>query len=160
MKLRWLLNALHAFDFGQDLLQQTSVVEKLECSPRAPLGKHLQDLVADALTADLMNLWREFADRSKRAGVNLIAKASSKADSPQHAQFVFRKSLAGIADSTDDFALQVFAPAHIVEHFLCERIKQQTIDGEVAALYIHSCLAAEFNLIRMTAVSVTAIAAE
>src|SRR5262249_54225828 len=160
MKLRRLLNALHAFDFRQDLLQRTSVVEQLKCSPRAPLGEHLQAFVANALTAYLVNLWREFADSSKRAGVNLIAKAGSKANSPKHAQLVFRKSLARVADGTDDFALQIFATAHIVEHFLCDRIKQQTIDGEVAALNIHSCIPAEFHLIRMAAVSVAAIAAK
>src|SRR5262249_29343731 len=160
MKLRRLLDSLHALDFWQDLLQQTGVVEQLKCLSGAALGQRLKNFVANALTADLVNLWSEFVDSSKRAGVNLIAKASSKADSPQHTQLVFRKSLAGIADGAANCTAQIFAPAHVVEHFLRDRIKQKTIDGEVATLDIHSCIAAELDLIGMTAVSVAAIAAK
>ena len=52
------------------------------------------------------------------------------------------------------------AAAHVVQHFACIGIKQQAVDGEVAALHVHARVFGELHFVRMTSVRVSAVAAE
>ena len=63
--LRRLRHALHLFDFRQHLLQQIGLVQQFKGAASMAFSKHFQDFVAHALTADLMDLRREFADGSE-----------------------------------------------------------------------------------------------
>ncbi len=160
MILRRLRHALHLLDFRQYLFQQTGLVQQFKGAASMAFSKHFQDLVAHTLTADLMDLRSKLTDGSKSLLVDGVAKAGGKAHGPKHAQLVLRESLMGLADRADDALLQVFAPAHVVEHFAGVGIEQKAVDGEVAALHVHAGVFGELDFIRMAAVRISAVTAE
>src|SRR4051812_2478450 len=98
------------------------------------LGEHLGQFVADALAGDLVDLMSEALDGRERLIVNLVAEASGKADGAQHAQLVFTEGSFRWADGADYLVAQVLLPANIGENFVCGRIEEQAVDGEIAAL--------------------------
>src|SRR5579864_588446 len=158
--LRRLRDALHLFDFRQHLLQKIGLVQQLKGAARTAFSKHFQDLVAHALMANLMDLRGEFTDGGEGLRFNRVAEAGGKAHGAEHAQLVFRESLMGLADGADDALLQVFASAHVVKDFARIGIKQQAVDGEVAALHVHTRVFGELDFVRMAAVRVSTVTAE
>src|SRR5260370_24014591 len=107
-----------------------------------------------------MNLRRQFADRGESLGLNGVAEASCEADWAQQAQLVLGESLMRLADGADHSALEVFASADEVQHLRGGRIEQQPVDGEIASLDVEASLGAKANLVGMTAVRISAVAAE
>ena len=55
---------------------------------------------------------------------------------------------------------EIVLPAHVVENFVFDRIKQHAVDGEIATLHILARIAAKADLIRMPAVRITNVTAE
>ena len=161
MKLRRLLDALHLFDLRQDLVEQARVVEKFESETRFALRKHLGKLVADAFAADLVDLWRECADRSESLGLNLIAKARGEANRAQQAQLVLSEAAIRIADGADNAGADIILAADVIEDAIAiERIHQETVDGEVAALDILFGSLGETDFAGVAAIGIGAIIAE
>src|SRR5260370_25671784 len=107
-----------------------------------------------------MNLRRQFADRDKGLGFNGVAEASCEADCTQQAQLVLGESEVRLADGADLSDLEVCASADEVQHLRGGRIEQQPVDGEVASLDVETSFGAKANLIGMTAVRISAVAAE
>src|SRR5690348_11295345 len=69
-----LLDAFHCADFRQKLGQQPALIEQLKAEAGASFGEHLVDFITDALTADLMNIARQPANRSHGTGFDFITK--------------------------------------------------------------------------------------
>ena len=100
-------------------------------------GEHLGQFVADALAADLLNSWRQPLDGGEGFRLDGVVEARGKAYRPQHAQLVFGEAAFRIADGANHAGLQVIASADEIEHPVAvERVHQQSVDGEVAALYV------------------------
>src|SRR5439155_24810090 len=97
------------------------------------LGQHLGEFVAHPLAADLMNL-RGFLNGCKSYRLNSVAKARGKTHRPQQAQLVFGKATLGLPDGSDYPCYQIFASADEGEDLVLDRVEEQTIDREVAAL--------------------------
>src|SRR5215469_7542055 len=136
MELRRLLHAFHASDFGQDFSEQAGCIEQLKCPSRVAFGEHLEQLVANTLTADLMNVSRMLLDGGEGGRLNLIFEAGGKANRPQHAQLVFREAAFRLSDGANDSGLKVGAPADVIEDLAGRGIHEEAIDGEVAALNV------------------------
>src|SRR6185312_7381220 len=83
-----------------------------------------------------------------------------KADGAEHAQLVFCKALMSLTDGADNPVLQIFAAVHVVEDFTSIGIKQQAVDGKVAALHVKACVLGELNFIGMPAVRISTVAAK
>jgi hypothetical protein len=115
MKLRRLLNALHARDLGKNLSQEASLIQKFKGSPRTSLGEHLGQLVAYSLTADKVDFWCQSSHGGSRCGVQLEAEAGSEAHGAQHAQVVFFKAQLGLTNGPDDAGFEVGQSAHVVD---------------------------------------------
>jgi hypothetical protein len=64
--LRRLLDALHFGNLGQNLRQQSALVEQLEAAPRAPAGEDAQQFVAYPLRADRRNCAAQTANGGER----------------------------------------------------------------------------------------------
>ena len=123
------------------------------------LGQHLGEFVAHPLAADLMNL-RGFLNGCKSYRLNSVAKARGKTHRSQHAKLVFGKATLGLPDGSDYPCFQIFASADEVEDFVLDRVEEQTIHSEVAALDIFTRILAVADLIRMPAIAVSNIAAK
>ena len=165
--LRRLLDALHASDLRQHLGQQAERVEQLEGAAGAALGQHLGQLVAHALLAHLVNLRGVGADGRGRVLFDLVSEARGKTGGAQHAELVFGKAAAGVANGADDAVSEVLTPAdEVVQLAVCgvgmgtQGIEQEAVDGEVAALDVHLRAFGVEDALRMAAVEVGSIGSE
>src|SRR5437763_12014023 len=149
MKLRRLLNPFHRSDLGKNFSQQSGFIQQLERPSGMAFGQHASQFIADPLTGDLMNLRCELPKCLKGRWVNLIFEARRESHCPQHPQLIFAEPQLGIADGADEASVQIVFAADEIQNFVRERIKQQPVDGEIAALDILLRIAAEANLIRM-----------
>ena len=159
MELRRLLHALHLLDFRQDLDEQAGFIQQFKGAARVAFRKHFEDLIADAFAADLVDLRCEFTNRGKGIGLDLVAETRSKANGAKHAEFVFRKAEFRSADGADDAALKVGLAADEVQNFAGDGIKQEAVDGEVAALNVEPGFRRKLDSIRMAAVRIGAVTA-
>jgi hypothetical protein len=91
-----------------------------------------------------------------------------KADGAQHAQLVFGVAQFGVADGTDDSKSEVSASAHEIQHSSIEvtvgvvgdRVEQQAVDGEVAALDIFARVGGKTNCVGASTVRVGTVVAK
>ena len=142
-------------------MQQARFVQQFEGAARMALGKHLSEFVANALAADLVNFGHKALNGREGRRIDRVFEARGKADGAQHTQLIFAKAPFGIADGTNQLALEIFAAADEVEHaVVVERVHEQAVDGEIAALYVFARIGAVGNLVRMAAIGVDAIIAE
>src|SRR5260370_39790551 len=121
--------------------------------------QHLGEFVAHSFARDLVNLRRKLLDGGHGCGLDGVLEARGEAHSAQHSQLVFSKTQRGVADSADDFRFQVLLSADVVQNFVIQRIKQQAVDGEVAALHVFAKIAPEAEQVRMAAVTVSNVEA-
>src|SRR6266478_2236151 len=147
MELRRLLDALHRGNLRQDFAEEASLVEQEKGLAGVALGKHFGQFVANSFTRDLMNSAGQLRDRGKRFRLDGVPEARGKTQ-------------LGPADGANDSGSQVLAPAYEIQHFIPDRIEQQTVDGEVPSLDIFLSTLAEAYLIRMAAITVAEVAAE
>src|SRR6185503_8291427 len=160
MKFRWLLHAFHSFNFWQNFMQQSALIEELECALGMAFGKHAREFVAKTLSGDLVNLRREFLNCGEGCGINSVLKSRRKTNSTQHTQLILTKPAFRIADRTDDPRAQVLLTTNEIEYFVLFRIEQKAINGEIAALYVFPWIAAKPDLIGMTTVGIADIGAK
>ena len=161
MKLGRLLDAVHAVHLGQHLVQQSGAVEQLEGAARVAFGEHLGQLVADALAAHLLNARRQALDGGEGFRLDGVAEARGEAHRAQHAQLVLGEAALRIADGADDAGLQVVAAADKIEHaIVVQRVHQQAVDGEVAALHVLLRVFGVADAVGMASVGVGAVVAE
>src|SRR5215472_2078058 len=99
-----------------------------------PFNQHAGELIAYPLPRHLASLCGQALDGRECVRFNRVLEAGGKADSAQHAQFVFGKAEFGIADGTDDLRRKVAPPTQIVKNLVLDRVEQKAINREVAAL--------------------------
>ena len=167
MKLRGLLDALHARDLRQQFAQQAAFVQQQEGAARLSFGQHLGQLVANPLAGDLVDLRREAADGFHGRGVDGVSEARGKAHGAQHAQLVLGEALLRRADGAHQAALQVAPAFDVVEQLAVrsvgmrgERIEQQAVDGEVAPLHVMLRRGGVAHRVGMAAVEIGSVGAE
>ncbi|MDD5200171.1 MAG: hypothetical protein PHC88_10265 [Terrimicrobiaceae bacterium] len=132
MEFGWLLAALERLDLGQQLAQQSALVEQIERSHPARVGEHFRELIANALGAHGMDLRRARADGIPGAGLDLEPQPRGKTNSAQQSQTVLREALRGIADGPDDAGVEVGAPADEIQHLLGRGVVKKAVHCEVA----------------------------
>jgi hypothetical protein len=120
MILRRLLDALHASDFGENFGEEAGFVQKFKRAAGAAFGEHPGEFVADALTADDFGFVGETADGGGCGGVDLKAEPRGKANGAQHAQVIFFKALAGLADGADDTGSEIGQAVDVVDQSCAE----------------------------------------
>ena len=108
-----------------------------------------------------VNARRQRADGREGFRLDAVAEARGEAHGAQHAQLVFVEAALGIADGADDAGLEIVAAADVVEDAIAvQRIQQQAVDGEVAALDVLLRALWCSDLVGMAAVGVGAVGAE
>src|SRR5262249_12546925 len=117
-------------------LQQTGFIKEVESARSSSLGKHLVELVANALAAYLANLGCHFPDRRKGVFLKRAAKPGGKAYRAHHAQLVFAESGSRIADGANHPCLEICTTTNKVEDFFLFRIVEQPVDSEVAPRHV------------------------
>ncbi len=187
MKLRRLLDALHARDLGEDFGEEAGFVQQFEGPAGMALGEHFGQLVADALAADGVDFRGEAAHGGGCGGFDLEAEAGGEAHGAQHAQMVLFKALLGLADGADDAGVEVGEAADIIDDGGAESFgkragfsvggqgsasegiaglalrqpdQQQAVDGEIAAADIFFGAGGVADGVGMAAIGVGAIGAE
>ncbi len=161
VKLRRLLHAVHAIDLGQHMHQQARLVEQLESSARMAFRKHLRQFVANALAANLIDLWRQFLNRGEGTWLNDVPEARGEAHRAQHAQLVFAEAQLRLADGSHHALSEIFPPPDKIQHpVAAERIHQQAVDGEVAPLHVLLRTLGILHVIGMTAIRIDTVAAK
>src|SRR5580658_10464925 len=160
MKLRRLLNSFHGFDLGQHLAQQSAFVEQKKGLACMALDQHPGELIANALLRYLINLRGRLLNRLKSSRLDGVSETRGEADSTQHPELVFGEPSVRIADGSDDSGFEILASANEIQNLVRDRIEQQAVDGEIAAFDIFSRILAETNLVGMTSVAVSDVAAK
>src|SRR6185437_10118477 len=92
------------------------------------------------LAADLIDLRSCRLNRAQSFVLNFKCKPRRESNCSQHAQLVFRKTLAGVTDGANDSPMQVFPAANKIENRILDisgrieprGIEQHAVDGEVA----------------------------
>src|SRR5580704_2132160 len=160
MKLWRLFDSFHGLDLGQNFMQQSGFVEQQKSLPGAAFRQHLAEFIANPLLRHVTNLRCQRLNRLKSFGLDGVAKTRRKADGTQHPKLVLGKAPLGIANGSNDPVLQILLPPDEIQDLVRVRIEQQAIDGEIAALNIFLRIFAEANLVGMTAVAVSDVAAK
>jgi hypothetical protein len=130
MKLRWLFDALHGGNLGQEFVQQSGFIKELETAARAGLREDAEELVATLLAeTEAMRWWRRRMASSVSGSIEKPRRG--EADGAEHAEMV-RES--GPGDPTvRTTRREVFQATYEVEYAIRFRIKQERIHGEVGA---------------------------
>ena len=72
-------------------------------------------------------------NRRSRRRFEFEAEYGRHPHGPHHAELVFVETSRGVADGADDAALDVVAPADVVDHAILRRVEEQRVHREVAA---------------------------
>jgi hypothetical protein len=137
MELRRLLDAAHGLNLGQHHGQQAQVAQQAEgAGGLGGFQQHAVELLLDALGADAGQLRRGDADGGGGARLNGVAEHGREAHGAQQAQVVFGEAGGRISDGAQDARGQIGLAAHMVHHLVGDRIIEQPVDGEIAALRI------------------------
>ena len=88
-------------------------VSRSSASARCAVGvdQHAADFHADAFGADGGDFGGHFLDGEERVGVDCEIERGGEADGAEHAEFVFAKPQAGVADGADDLGLRSCWPS-------------------------------------------------
>ena len=86
-------------------------------------------------------------------------ECGGEADGAEHAELVFAKPQAGVADGADQPAFEVVAAADVVDDFVGDRVEEQAVDREVAALGV-VLGGGEVDAVGVAAVAVRGVGAE
>jgi hypothetical protein len=89
MELGRLGDAAHTNDFGEDLGEESELVERLEATACATFGEDAGELVAEAFGTDAGDLCSVAADGGGGYGVDVEVEARGETDGAHHAQLVF-----------------------------------------------------------------------
>ena len=172
MKLRRLLHALHPCYFGQHLDEQAGFVQQFESAARLALGEHFGEFVANALAAHRVDAGSQGAHGRGGLRFEHEAEPRREAHRAQQAKLVFFKAPAGFADGADDAGIEIRQPAHVIQKSCAHgetvvarvrepgRIKQQSVDGEVAALHVVARRRGVADLVGVAAIGVHAVGTE
>src|SRR6516164_3245126 len=114
----------------------------------------------NTLGGDRMDFRGSYLNRSKRVRFDLIAEARGKTHRAQHAQLIFGKAPARIADGSDQGGPEVGLTADKVEHLAGVVPHQQAVDGEVAARDIVFRFCGVRDRVGVPPVGVTEVAAK
>ena len=166
VKLRRLLDAFHALDFRQHLVEQRGFIEQFKSAAGAALDEHFCEFVAHTLAAYCIDKRGERTHGAPGFRLDFEAEAGGEAHTTQHAQMVFFKAQLGAADGANDAGIEIRYAAYIVDDGRAEiagaaqRVEEQAVDGEVAALHVFLGSVGVANRIGMAAVGICAIGAE
>ena len=134
MELGGLFDADHGGDFGEELREEAGVEEGLEGLSGMDCGEEgLEELVADALGADLGDVRGGVEDGGPGAGVDGKAEGGGEAHGAEHAEAVFGEAAGGVADGADDAGVEVGAAPDVVGDFAGAGVEEESVDREVAA---------------------------
>src|ERR1700674_1363688 len=151
MKLGRLLNSLHRRNLRQNWFQQTAFIQQEKSAPGVPFRQHARQFVANPLARHDLDLLSQFLCGRKCSWLNRVLEPRRESDCAQHAQLVFSETLLSIPDGTDDSRFQILARSYKIEHLAADRIKQHSVDREIAARYIFPRIPAESHFVRMAA---------
>ena len=133
------------FDLLQGLVGKSweNSREKVEFMELQEHGAQLSESVAfGKFLADPLdrNSGKEFLcmgpDRLLGVRVDLETETAGEAHAADHAEAVFFDPLVGVADSADDFFLQILPAADEIEDFLFEGIVEHAVDRKIAPLRV------------------------
>ena len=160
MKLRRLLDSVQAINLRKHLPQHLRSIQQFKRLSGMPLRQHSRQFVAHALATHLMQL-RGVGPHSRfRTRLNCKFESRRKTNSAKHAQLVFLKSLFGVPDRANELRVQVLAPAHKIKHSLHLRIKQHSINSEVAPDHIFFGPVGKPHRVGPAAIGIRPVAAE
>ena len=173
VELRGLLDAVHAGDFGQDLLEQPGLVEELKGAAGMAFSEHARQLGLDALAGDLSDFSGVRADGGEGLGLECKLKPGGEADGTQHAQLVLSEAKVRRAGGADDAGVEVLAAVDEVEDgggrrvdlaggmvFQQPGVEEHAVDGEVAAKDVFARVSGEADGVGPAAIGVGAVVAE
>ena len=160
VKLRGLLDTLHAFDFGEEFVEEAGFMEEFEAAAGSAFGEDAGEFVALAFGGDGVDLRGEFADGVEGVRFNGEVKAGGEADGAEHAEVVLFEAAVRRADGADHAVFEVGASADVVEDLAGHGVEEEGVDGEVAAENIFGRICFKHDGVGMPPVGVGAFAAE
>ena len=121
-------------DFRQDVAEQVGFAQQVEGDGAVRVGEHAADFHADALGADRRQFAGHRLDGGERGRLDREVERGGEAHGAEHAELVFGETQARVADGADQLALEVVVAADVIDDFVGDRIEEQAVDREVAAL--------------------------
>lgn len=131
-------------------------------------GEDFGQLLANAFRRNLVDMASLRADGLKRARLDRKLQSRREPHRAQHAELVFFETLRGIADGAQKSCLQVISAAYKVQNaifeavagFICQRIQQQAVDGEVPAENVFARIGRKAHRIGAAAIAVHTVVAK
>ena len=160
MEFRRLRDALHGHYLGQDVAQQSGLVQKLEAAPCAAFRQDARQLVADTFGRNFHDQAVQPLQRRHGGGFDLEAQPGRESHGADQAQVVFLETLVRVADGAHHAAAQVLPASREVQHLVRIGIQQQRVDRKIAPHRILPGIAFEAHRIRTPAIAVAGVAAE
>lgn len=145
--------------FGPQMGEQAAGLEHFEGLGGVRVGPQQAEFLSYAFGADVDDPGCQLLDGVERIGIELEAEPDGEPDGSEHTEVVFLEPGGGLADGSDDLALEVLESADVVEDLILEGVVEESVDGEIAALGVF-CGRAELDGVGVSAVGVGFIAAE
>ena len=111
---------------------QSAAIEQIPAARAIWRKENADQFFANPLRADLRDRGGIPAQRFPRFRLDLEPKDGRETNRAQHAQTILRKTSFGIADCPDQSRLEVRAAANEIDHFLCSRIEEHSVNREIA----------------------------
>lgn len=145
--------------FGPQMGQQAADLEHFEGLGGVWVGPQQAEFLSYAFGADVDDPGGQLLDGVECIGIELEAEPDGEPDGSEHAEVIFLEPGGGLADGSDDLALEVIESTDVVEDLILEGVVEESVDGEIAALGVLSGRA-ELDGVGVSAVGVGFIAAE
>lgn len=111
--------------------QKSGIMHQIQAEGGIGADENLYQFVPHPFRGDHLRVRSEGNEGFPCGRFDFEAKLHGKAESPEEAKAVFRKTGDGVADRANGFGGEIRATLDIVEDFVFERIKKHSVYGEV-----------------------------
>src|SRR5206468_12676027 len=126
--------------FRQDLATQARLVQHPKAARGLSLRQYAQQLFANPLAADLVDLGGHRAYRVPGFALDCVSQFRTEPNRAEHSQLIFFESGTRIADGADQPGLDILLTMHIVDEAFFDGIVEKSIDCKIAAKNILLCI--------------------
>src|ERR1051326_2830393 len=115
-------------------------MQQAKSANRLAFGQNAQPFFANAFPAHLVNFAGHRTYGLPGFVFDLISEPGAETHGPHNSELVFFKTRVGIADRANQLCSNVRLSVHVIDNFVCQRIEQQSVDGEIPAKHILLCI--------------------
>src|SRR5688500_3188897 len=100
------------------------------------MREHLVQLFADPFRTDARDRAGMLADGLGGRWFDLKIETTGETHRPKQSQVIFFEAMTGFANRADEAGFKIDLPAHVIDDAILNRIVEQAVDREIAALGI------------------------